>query len=190
VSFRSAYDVFSGQPYLATGSRFIVEDLGIHALDLARFLLGDVASVAARIARINPNIQGEDVATALLDHGGGVTAIMDCSYASILAQENFPETLVEIDGNAGSVRLSQGYQLTVTTRAGTQHQDVSPPVLAWVARPWHNIQESVVLIQQHWAECLRSNREPDTSGRDNLKTLALVEAVYASAAFGKTVDLS
>ena len=44
VSFRSAYDVFSGQPYLATGERFIIEDLGIHILDIARFLFGDVAA--------------------------------------------------------------------------------------------------------------------------------------------------
>ena len=41
ISFRSAYDVFTGQPYLATGKRFIIEDLGIHILDIARFLLGD-----------------------------------------------------------------------------------------------------------------------------------------------------
>ena len=39
-SFRSAYDVFSGQPYLAKGKRFIIEDLGIHTLDIARFLDG------------------------------------------------------------------------------------------------------------------------------------------------------
>ena len=30
ISFRSGYDVFSGQPYLANGKRFIIEDLGIH----------------------------------------------------------------------------------------------------------------------------------------------------------------
>ena len=42
VSFRSGYDVFSGQPYLAQGERFIIEDLGIHALDIARALFGDV----------------------------------------------------------------------------------------------------------------------------------------------------
>ncbi len=41
--FRSGYDVFSGQPYLATGERFIIEDLGIHILDVARRLLGDVS---------------------------------------------------------------------------------------------------------------------------------------------------
>ena len=44
MSFRSGFDVFSGQPYLANGERFIIEDLGIHILDIARFLFGDVVS--------------------------------------------------------------------------------------------------------------------------------------------------
>ncbi|RUY89392.1 Gfo/Idh/MocA family protein, partial [Mesorhizobium sp. M7A.F.Ca.CA.001.10.2.1] len=66
ISFRSAYDVFSGQPYLATGRRFIIEDLGIHILDIARFLLGDVSTITTRTVRINPGISGEDVATMLM----------------------------------------------------------------------------------------------------------------------------
>lgn len=190
VSFRSAYDVFSGQPYLAEGERFIVEDLGIHALDVARFLLGDVANVSARIARVNPKIKGEDVATSLLDHGAGVASVVDCSYASRLEIEPFPETLIEIDGAKGAIRLNRGYELVVTGPGGTVREDVSPPLLPWASRPWHNIQESVSLIQRHWADCLRAEREPDTSGRDNLKTLALVEAVYQSAASGKTVSMA
>ena len=99
VSFRSAYDVFSGQPYLATGERFIIEDLGIHILDIARFLFGDVAAATARTRRVNPAIRGEDVATILLDHEDGVTSVVDCSYATRLAVEPFPETLVEVDGS-------------------------------------------------------------------------------------------
>jgi D-apiose dehydrogenase len=190
VSFRSAYDVFLGQPYLAEGERFIVEDLGIHALDVARFLLGDAHSVSARTTRINPRIKGEDVATMLLDHGAGVTSIVDCSYATRQEVEAFPETLIEVDGTLGSLRLSQGYKLTVTTPTSTTHEDVSPPLLPWASKPWHNIQESVVLIQQHWVDCLKANREPDTSGRDNLQTLALVEAVYESAKSGKTVSIA
>ncbi len=190
ISFRSAYDVFSGQPYLAEGARFIVEDLGIHALDVARYLLGDAHYVSARIARINPAIKGEDVATIMLDHGAGVTSIVDCSYASILETENFPETLVEIEGNKGSLRLTKNYQLAVTTKSGTKNHDVSPPVLPWASRPWHNIQESVVIIQQHWVDCLRKGKTPHTSGLDNLQTLGLVEAVYQSAKTGQTVSLS
>jgi D-apiose dehydrogenase len=190
ISFRSAYDVFSGQPYLADGERFIVEDLGIHVLDVARFLLGDAQSVSAKITRVNPLIKGEDVATALLDHGSGVTSVVDCSYASILEREAFPETMIDIEGNRGSLRLGLDYKLSITTKAGTTHTDVSPPLLPWASKPWHNIQESVLHIQQHWADCLLAKQEPDTSGRDNLQTLGLVEAVYQSAASNQVVHLS
>ena len=190
ISFRSAYDVFSGQPYLAKGERFIVEDLGIHALDVARFLLGDAKNVSARTTRVNPNIKGEDVATMLLDHGDGRTSVVDCSYASRRENEAFPETLIEIEGSLGSLQLSQGYKLSVTTGEGTTHRDVSPPLLPWATKPWHNIQESVALIQQHWVDCLKSGNEPATSGRENIKTFALVEAVYESAKTGKSVNLA
>jgi D-apiose dehydrogenase len=189
VSFRSAYDVFSGQPYLAEGKRFIVEDLGIHALDIARFLFGDVENVNARIMRVNPRIKGEDVATILLDHGHGIASVVDCSYATQAEFELFPQTLLEIDGTEGTLRLGPQYQLTVTSGGATRHQDVSPPLLPWASRPWHNIQESVALIEQHWVDCLRQKREPQTSGQDNLKTFALVEAVYQSAEIGQTVDM-
>lgn len=189
ISFRSAYDVFSGQPYLATGKRFIIEDLGIHILDIARFLLGDVSTITTRTVRINPGISGEDVATMLMDHNSGATSVVDCSYATKLATEPFPETLIEIDGSDGTIRLAQGYRLTVTGKNGTAVTDVSPPLLPWASRPWHNIQESVVAIQQHWIDSLAKGVEPATSGADNLKTFALVEAAYAGAASRQPVQL-
>ena len=187
ISFRSAYDVFSGQPYLAQGARFIIEDLGIHLLDIARFLFGDAARVTARTARVNPAVRGEDVATIMLDHPSGVTSIVDCSYASRLARDPFPETFVEVDGSLGTLRLGQDYRLAIVNEAGSVTADVSPPMLAWASRPWHNIQESVLNIQRHWVACLHEGREPDTSGLDNLQTLALVQAAYDSAAEGRSV---
>jgi D-apiose dehydrogenase len=189
VSFRSAFDVFAAQPYLAEGKRFIIEDLGIHALDVARYFMGDAELVSAHTKRVNPNIIGEDVATILLKHFSGASSVVDCSYATKLEDELFPQTLLEIDGDKGSLRLDAGYRLRLTTAAGTRAQDVSPALLPWASRPWHNIQESVALIQQHWVDCLRHAREPATSGRDNLQTFALVEAAYASAATGQTVSL-
>ena len=188
-SFRSGYDVFSGQPYLAEGERFIIEDLGIHTLDIARYILGDVRSVTARTKRVNPRIKGEDVATILLDHESGATSIVDVSYATKLSKEPFPETLIEIDGSEGTIRLTQGYQLEVTNANGTATDDVSPILLSWASRPWHNIQESVYAIQQHWVDKLKQGAEHSTSGADNLKTFALVEGAYDSAASGQTVDV-
>ncbi len=188
-SFRSGYDVFSGQPYLAEGERFIIEDLGIHTLDIARYILGDVRSVTARTKRVNPRIKGEDVATILLDHESGATSIVDVSYATKLSKETFPETLIEIDGSEGTIRLTQGYQLEVANASGSMTADVSPKLLSWASRPWHNIQESVYAIQQHWVDKLKQGAEHSTSGADNLKTFALVEGAYDSAASGQTVDV-
>ncbi len=183
VSFRSGYDIFSGQPYLATEERFIVADLGIHVLDVARFLFGEVSRLTASTCRVNPDIRGEDAATALMQHEGGVMSVVDCSYTSYRAKELFPQTLVEIDGSAGSIVLDADYRLTVHARGGeTVVSDVDAPVLPWAARPWHVVQESVRATEAHFAECLASGREPATSGHDNLKTYALVDAVYRSAA--------
>jgi len=188
VSFRSAFDVFSGQPYLATEPRFIVQDLGIHIIDVARCLFGEAATIAATMRRVNPAIRGEDVATLLLRHEGGTTSVVDCSYASALPNELFPQTLIEIDGADGTLRLDADYRLTVHRRGGaTRTVRCEPPLHAWASKPWHNIQDSVVNIQRHWVECLRGGRAAETSGRDNLQTLKLVEAAYASAAEGSTI---
>ncbi|OIQ31121.1 MAG: oxidoreductase [Alphaproteobacteria bacterium MedPE-SWcel] len=189
VSFRSGYDVFSGQPYLAEGERFIIEDLGIHILDIARAFFGDATHVAATTRRINPDIKGEDVATMLLTHEGGATTVVDCSYATRRMPETFPQSLLEIDGTLGTLRLEAGYRLTVQTDEDTE-RDVSPPLLPWAEKPWHNIQESVRTIQQHFVDCIRAGRQPETSGADNIRTLALVEAAYLSAAQKRTVALA
>ena len=188
ASFRSGYDVFSGQPYLAEGQRFIIEDLGIHVLDIVRALMGDVSAVTAHTNRINPDIKGEDVATILLAHDSGMASVVDCSYATQRTPETFPETLLEIDGDKGALYLKAGYQMEIHTNGSVEQRDVSPELLSWAERPWHNIQESVHIIQNHFVDCLKAGLSPETSGADNLKTLTLVEAAYRSAAQGKRIN--
>jgi predicted dehydrogenase len=190
ISFRSGYDIWAGQPYLAKAKRFIVDDLGVHVLDTARYLFGDVETLTGRTARVKPNIAGEDAAVMLLDHESGLSSVVDCSYSSKQAVELFPETLIDVDGTEGTIRLRQGYRLSVCGRSGSAERDVSPPLLPWASKPWHNIQESVAAIQQHWVDCLKSGHDPATSGTDNIKTFALVEAAYRSAASRLPVRVS
>jgi D-apiose dehydrogenase len=188
ATFRSGFDVFSGQPYLAKGQRFIIEDLGIHILDIARAIMGDATRIAATTTRVNQQINGEDVATILIAHQNGMTSVVDCSYATKRMPETFPETLLEIDGELGTIRLEAGYQLVIQHGDQEQRRDVTPVQYDWAERPWHNIQQSVVAIQQHFTDCVATGLAPETSGRDNLKTLELVEAAYVSAAEGRTVE--
>jgi D-apiose dehydrogenase len=187
ISWRTAFDVYANQPYLAEERRFIILDLVIHLLDVTRYLLGEVRRLTARPASIRPGIRGEDAAVLILDHENGATCVVDATYQSQQERDPFPETLIEIDGDAGTIRLRHGYELVVTGPRGTKRRDVSPTLLSWASRPWHGVQESVLHAQQHWVNCLRAGREPATSGADNLKTFALAEAAYASAARDDTV---
>lgn len=183
VSFRSAFDVFSGQPYLATEPRFILQDLGVHLLDIARCLFGEVRTLSASTQRINPAIRAEDVATLLMTHESGLRSVVDCSYATALPEERFPQTLIEVDGSEGTLRLDAACRITLHHRQrGTRHVDASPPMHTWSEAPWQLIQDSVLNIQAHWLDCLDSGLTPQTSGVDNLQTVGLVEAAYASAA--------
>lgn len=187
VSFRTAYDIFAGQPYLAHEEQLIILDLGIHVLDMARVYLGEVETVYCQTNQIRPGIRAEDMATMMLRHSNGATSIVDCSYASKLLPDPFPQTLVHLEGTRGSVRLVEGHRMIVVSDGELTEHDVSSPLLSWTSQPWHTAQESVLNTQRHWVDCLRRGAEPETSGADNLKTYALVMAAYRSAAEGVAV---
>jgi len=182
ITWRTGYDIYAGQPYLAREERFILLDLGVHVLDLARVLMGEVERVSCETQSIKPGIAGEDMATMLLRHVTGAVSIVDCSYATKRDPDPFPETLLEIEGERGSLILSPGLELRVTSDGKSDTRSLRTPLLPWTSEPWHVSQESVLNTQRHWVECLKAGVEPETSGRDNLRTYALVEAAYRSAA--------
>ena len=187
ISFRHGYDIYANQPYLLTEERHAIYDLGVHLLDLARFYLGEVVGLTCRTDRIDPRVRGEDTVVMLLDHAGGARCVVDFSHATRAEPDLFPQTLVRIEGDAGTVELTPGYRLVVSRPGLREERTVEPPVPSWGERPWHVVQDSVINTQRHWLDCLRSGRLPATAGRDNLRTFALVEAAYASAATGRAV---
>ena len=187
IAFRTAYNIYKGQPYLATEKRLVLADVGVHVLDVTRFLLGEAERVYCETQSVRPNIAGEDMATVLLRHISGAISVVECSYASALPEENFPQTLIVVEGSSGSVRLGPNYQIAVRSRDGLRQFGASPASPPWGVPPWRVVQDSVRRTQEHWIECIHAGIEPQTSGRDNLKTLALVEAAYCSAASGTTV---
>lgn len=190
IYFNSAFPVFDNQPFLAQLERMMLADVGVHLLDVSRFLFGEVERLFCRTQRVNPAIRGEDVATLLLETKSGMTVTVEMSYASVTDYECFPQTLVEVEGDQGSVRLSPDFHFTVTTREGQHPEQLTLPDYDWVHPQYAVVQSSMVAIQQHFLAGLCEGKPVETSGADNLKTLQLVEAAYASAQRGEVVRIN
>jgi predicted dehydrogenase len=187
IGFRTGYDIYAGQPYFYGEERFVILDLGIHVVDVARFLLGEVERVSCETQRRNPKVKAEDTATMLLRHTSGAVSVVEATYETKKLPDPFPETMVEIEGPRGAIVLKPGYRMEVTVDGKMNASEIDIPLLHWAKPPWHMVEESVFRACAHFLDCVKSGREAATSGRDNLKTYAICEAAYESAATGRAV---
>lgn len=182
VAFRTGFDVYRGQPYFYDEERLAIADVGIHMLDLARFFLGEVKRISCETQRRNPKVRAEDTATMLLRHRSGAVSVLECTYEARRDPDPFPETLVEIEGDRGSIIVRPGSLMRVTSNGTTIEEDIGSPLLSWTSHPWHVAQEGAFVACRHFLDCLQRGVPAETSGQDNLKTYALVDAAYRAAA--------
>lgn len=187
VSFCSAFPVFENQPFLAELKHFILTDIGSHTLDICRFLFGEAKSLFCLTQSVNPKIKGEDVANVLMQMENGLHCYAEMSYASVLEKEAFPQTLVLVEGDEGSLHLTHDFELRVTTRRGTAAQKVEPVIYPWCDPAYAVVHSSIVDCNRNILAGLRGGKA-ETTGEDNLKTVQLVWAAYDSAATGKVIN--
>jgi predicted dehydrogenase len=181
ISFRTGYDIYAGQPYLLNEERFVITDLGVHVLDLARVFFGEADHISAELQKRNPRVRGEDTATLMVRHASGAVSVVECTYESRRLPDAFPATLLEIEGSKGAIRLDADLQIHLTSEGKLTSIDGDAPVRPWAARPWHVIQDSVYATCEHILQRFRAGAPADVSGADNLRTYALCEAAYSAA---------
>ena len=184
ISFRTAHDVYSAQPWCMDAERMIIADVSVHQFDLTRFFLGEPDRLFTEAIRVNPKIKGEDVATIVLGLPGA-TCIVDTSYESSSDHSTYPQTFVTIEGTDGTVTLGPDYHLQVVSPAGVHEEQLVIPEHSWASEPWNCIQDSVVNVQHHWIHCLETGQTPETSGADTLRVLDLTLGAYQSLDTGE-----
>jgi predicted dehydrogenase len=161
--------ILERQPYLATFPRLLIFEALIHHLDVLRCLLGELRVVSTVLARVNPLLAGEDVAAISLQGKDGLIALLDGNF-SAPGYPALPSDRLELVGSRGTL-LFDGERLSL---AGSPE----PPV---VFDPEKNYQACFTTAIQHFVEGLRTGAPFATDARDNLETLKLMEACYATA---------
>ena len=181
LSWRSGFDVLAKQPYLAEMSRFALMDVGVHLIDLARFLFGEGDRVYCELQSRTSRMRGEDSATVMLHHSNGAVSVVDCTYSARREPDLFPQVLAEIEGENGSILLQAGLSLQVTVGNATWTEHLADGGQVDPLSPAAIASDAVFAAQAHMLQRFQECRRADTDLLDNLKSFALVEAAYASA---------
>ncbi len=142
---------------------------GIHQLDLFQYLMGEVEEVFAYCAtRAHERIDVEDLCMATLKFKNGALGILE---ASTVAAPGF-YTRIDINGSRGSVILQNNAvaEWKIEGEEAYQAQETQLP---------HRIQLAEI------TESIRKGVPSLVNGREALKALQVVEAIYKSAETGK-----
>jgi predicted dehydrogenase len=186
------FAVWENQPALARLQQFILTDIGTHVLDAARFLFGEADRLYCQTHRTLPaEVAAENVATVQLSmNGGQITVVCSMAYARTpVERECFPQTLLFVEGTAGSLEIAPNYDLRVTTSDGTRAERVAPPRYEWANPDYDVVHASLVPCLRDLKDGLTGAKTAETTAEDNLRTLRLVFAAYESAETGQAVRL-
>lgn len=187
LSMVSGFDCWANQPALRDLEQFILTDLGVHLLDVARVLFGEASTVYCQTHRtLFPEVRGENVATVLLRMGEARTSVVvELGYAKTPLEagvrEAFPQTRAFMEGPKGSIELAADYILRVTTSEGTHVTRHPPPRYAWADPRYDIAHASIVPCLKDLLGALRGETPGETTGYDNVRTLELVFGAYESA---------
>jgi predicted dehydrogenase len=174
----------------------VISGIGIHALDLLRWLIGEaieVQAVASMSGLIDSQRKTEDSGHVLLRFANGCIGEVTVSY--VLKDPHLGASWdvmpIEIYGRHGSVRMDEQDVITVTSDkiegapgVGTFQIQARPQVGA-PSLPAEGMAGAI----DHLLDCLQTGAQPLTHGEDARASLELVEAAYRSIEAGRAVRL-
>jgi D-apiose dehydrogenase len=174
------------QPYFQQMERFLVHETAIHLIDVFRFLFGEIASVYARLSKLNPVIAGEDAGLIMFDFADGTRGLFDGNRLADHAADNRRLTMGEmlIEGSKATLRLDGDGQIYLRAHGSN---DENPVDYAWENTGFGG--DCVRHLQQHVVDHLLHGTTLMNRAEDYLKNLAIEEAVYQSASEGRRLDM-
>ena len=174
----------------------VISGIGIHALDLLRWLIGEAAEVQAVASTsdlIDSERRTEDSGLVLLKFANGCVGDVTVSY--VLKHPHLGASWdvmpIEIYGRNGSIRMDE--HDTITVAADKLGGEAGPGVFQVQTRPAVGAPrppaEGMAGAIDHLLDCVLNGTQPLTHGEDARASLELVEAAYQSINEGRAVRL-
>jgi predicted dehydrogenase len=166
----------------------IVISVAVHKIDLLRYLLGEIRRVASfqSISGLNTGMEGEDIAAISLEFENGTVGEGFFSFAARhrpIPVTTRPFELFILYGEEGMIHNIQGWHVY---SAKVNEYSNGPTRLDIPSQDYADWFDCEI---RHFLECIETGSEPISSGRDNLGTMAVIEAIYQSAKIGQVVGV-
>jgi predicted dehydrogenase len=159
---------------------------GIHTVDLLLWLLGDVRRVWARSATALHAIPAEDTILATLEFASGALATYEATTA---AYPGYPRQ-VELTGTEGTVTIEHDRVLRADLRSPRPELAGSPAgTTASASSPVVSDVRGHKAALEDFLRAIREGGEPRCSGREGMRSLVVVDAMYRSARAQQPVTL-
>ncbi|GIJ56428.1 Gfo/Idh/MocA family protein [Virgisporangium aurantiacum] len=163
---------------------------GVHTVDLLVWLLGQPVEVFAYTTRMaHERIEVEDVAVAVLRFPSGALATL---HATTAGHPGLGVRL-QLQGSRGSAVIHDDqleYLRTHASRANQAVEAVGPDEVWGAAKPADSFVVGHLRQYDDVVAAIDGNRPPGVTVHDGLVALAVVEAVYLSAALGRPIDVA
>ena len=161
-------------------------DMGIHAIDTARYLLGDPlpVSVFARIGTHYGDYDVDDTGVVIVNWDNGASSYIESGWWQPQADGSCAAT--QLYGTEGFGRVYPTYldlmRLNPTER---KRVDSGFPAQAQYGAP----QAMYTAQLAHFLHCVRTGQTPEASGEVGLVNMQIVDAAYESARTGQVAAL-
>ncbi|HSF82567.1 MAG TPA: Gfo/Idh/MocA family oxidoreductase [Anaerolineales bacterium] len=161
-------------------------DMGIHALDTARFLLGDPrpVSVYAKIGTYYKDFDVDDTGVVILNWENGVVSYIESGWWQ--PHSDGPEAATQLYGTRGFGQLFPTRLELPDAQA--EMLEVSDPGFIF-PRPEQCPQSMYDAQMAYFIDCIQSGSVPVPGGAEGLLNMRVVDAAYESARTGKVVEL-
>jgi predicted dehydrogenase len=162
-----------------------VADMGIHAIDTARFLMGDPqpVSVYARIGTYYRELDVDDTGLIVINWDNGVVSIIEAGWWQPYADG--PTASTQLYGSKGTAFLFPTALLAVHDVDSKQVERVESGFPA--VRESHYPQAMYDAQMACFVDCIRANRTPVPGGAEGWSNMQIVDAAYESSRSGAVV---
>jgi predicted dehydrogenase len=165
---------------------------GVHDFETMRMLVGELASVQAlRAPQRFLEMEGDDTSVALVRfRSGAVGTLVESFLSKSLVTAAGPEVhSLRVDGALGSLSVTRGETSVDTIRLFSEREEYRVGGAPAEQRVLVPASDSFAEEIGHFLECLRTGREPLTSGRTQRRPLEAILAAYRSMESGAQVLL-